>query len=374
MSTETSSPAQSANVEQIEQAPIQDLLAEKTLAMIGGAPRVEVARLETEAAAQVEKAKAEAAMAEIEAPPLTEQPEEQSDPEPPTEETETETPTGDKPKETEVPTAKEGKTQERFRFKDSEDQAILQIAKAKGISVSAAAKFFAGEQEPAKVEQNQTAAAPEPYVSQTTSDLQAKSDQIAQELQAFEDDENNRDGALIPSRILKLQRELVTVTSQLNSALRDDHRANAEAESIRARQSEVWEATVKAYPDLADARSPLYRMVARLADEAHNPASPDHQAGQQPDAPRYFADQAAELLKIKPGKAAPATAASAAPTTQPPAPKPGPASGSRQTLPPTAAPTTQQKIADIQARTLAMIGGEKGNGQGDRDDTTILVL
>ena len=49
---------------------------------------------------------------------------------------------------------------------------------------------------------------------------------------------------------------------------------------------------------MRDPYSPMYQLASKLANEAFDPANPDHLAGQAIDAPRYFADKAARILGI----------------------------------------------------------------------------
>jgi hypothetical protein len=163
---------------------------------------------------------------------------------------------------------------------------------------------------------------------------------------------------------------------------RADEESAAALRELEMLRDAVLGETVKEYPDLGNRDSALWRVAAQMAREAHHPNHPDHLAGQQVEAPRYFAEKAAALLGVRPGggHGAQVSVLSAVPVHGQSGPRPGPASGSKQTLPAARSLTEQQKIAAAHAHTLALIGGQAGRARragGDTDDdpaSAVLVM
>ncbi len=166
--------------------------------------------------------------------------------------------------------------------------------------------------------------------------------------------------------------EIATLTKQLS-------RANAKLEGAKIRHESksevatavddatfeqqragVLRATEQEYPGIKDHNSQHYVLTKRLAKAAMDKDDPYNAKLFDLDAPKFFADEAAKILGIKPATAVP-SAPQPKPTpsaTTTPA-KPGPAPGSRQTV--TQPALTSQDIAkmadQIIADTLAGKGG-----------------
>lgn len=264
-----------------------------------------------------------------------------------------EAPEGEKP-----PVKPAAKEPERFRFKDDEDKAVALLAKAKGISLVKAATLYASlnaeEVPPETTPVTQSPSTPEVKALETkVAELDAKLESLG---------ENN---GLLDGEAIKLFKEHAKAVSDLGRAM---DRAEAQAGSVASvvqQQERAFAETVKAYPAMADSESPQYLLAAQLADRAARDQShPDHLAGQQPDAPRYFADKAAEKLKMPPAKAK-AAPVETAPAATPGKPKPGPVAGTRGTIPPPAEKPIADRVTEARARTLSMIGG--GGGESDSD-------
>lgn len=334
-----------------------DLLAEATLAMIGGGRNFQELSDQQAKTFQEVKEIQEQAQATPEAIQPTETPEPTPEPEveTPVEEVaetpeeiqeEPEPPAGDPP-----PTEPASEAPTRFRFSNEEDRAVAQLARAKNISLVKAAELYAKltDLEPT----------PEPVVPvvATSPKVQALEVQAAQ-LEAYIKDGDNRLTDEYSAKLI----EFGKVSAKLERAQMEAEQQDREGQAFDARRNSVMQDTVKAYPDMAKNTTALYLVAARLADEAaSNPKHPDYQAGISVDAPRYFADKAASILNQKPvTKTAPVKATKTATTT--------PVSGNRHTQPaPVAKPATEQ-IESKLAQTLAMIGG------GGEAASTLLVL
>jgi hypothetical protein len=377
---------------------LQDVLAESTLAMLGGAPQAEVQRLDAEAKAHLTKASSPASAHSPaalkneqneqntdqapDADPASEQPLEAADrtdgsplddnaePAEQTGDTSSANADGTAPPTSAPDAAKDPKAAERFRFSAAADKAVALIAKAKGISLVDAARVYAGEPGAATAgAQAAPAQDPAPMpVSPNVAQLEAQVARLERQL-----DESGGTGGLWNGRVSALVKQHSRTSAALEVARLTAAQAAVEHQAFEAQRDAALADTVKQFPDLGNQDSALWKVAAQLAREAHDPASPDHEAGQQIDAPRHFAARAAKLLNLQPvsvRSSVPSVAHSAAART---APRPGPASGTRQTLPPAPAPSLQQQIADVSAKTLAMIGGKKGL-RDDDDGMTILVV
>lgn len=335
-----------------------DLLAEATLAMIGGGRNFqelsdqqaktfqEVKEIQEQAQATPEAIQPN----EVSTPEPTPEPEVETpvEPEPPQEiQEEPEQPAGDPPP-TDTPASE---APGRFRFSNEEDRAVAQLARAKGISLVKAAELYAKLTEPEPT--------PEPVVPVVTTSpkVQALEVQAAQ-LEAYIKDGDNRLTDEYSAKLI----EFGKVSAKLERAQMEAEQQDREGQAFDSRRNSVMQDTVKAYPDMAKNTTALYLVAARLADEAaSNPKHPDYQAGISVDAPRYFADKAASILNQKPvTKTAPVKATKTTTAT--------PVSGNRHTQPaPVAKPATEQ-IESKLAQTLAMIGG------GGEAANTLLVL
>jgi hypothetical protein len=138
--------------------------------------------------------------------------------------------------------------------------------------------------------------------------------------------------------------------------------------AFASRRQAVLDETTRDYPELGDRGSAMWKVAAQLAREAHDPSHPHHWEARGVNAPRFFAERAAELLGAGRGGA---IAVSRTPLPATPY-RPGPVSGARQTFPPSAAQSAESRLAAAQARTLAMIGGQRS---GDSDgETPVLIL
>jgi hypothetical protein len=366
MSTKSmSSPAQAANAFQNTPEPspgeapgLQDLIAEKTLSMIGGAPKEELQRVGNMAQAQLGNGPEADTGGTSDGPAPAALGADGSADQPGGDDT------NNGPEASSADGAAEPSAQkdpERFRFQQAEDRAVAQIAKAKGISLVDAARIYAGEPAPAVV-------GPAP-VGPGVAQLEAQIGELERRLDASSATE-----ALWNPQIAALVKEHSKAAAALQVARLTEQQAAEGNQAFEAQRHATLADTVKQYPDLGNRDSVLWKVAAQMAREAHDPRHPDHEAGQTVEAPRYFADKAAVLLKMKPAGAAGAAASSgkvggAAAWSA----RPGPASGSRQTLPLPPEASAQQRVANAQARTLAMIGGHSGLSADD-DSPPVLVL
>jgi hypothetical protein len=160
-----------------------------------------------------------------------------------------------------------------------------------------------------------------------------------------------------------------------------DEPSAAALRELEALRDIVLADSVKRYPDLGNRDSALWKVAAQMAREAHDPNHPDHLAGQHVEAPRYFAEKAAALLNLRPGANRSGAGQTSGMPVSPLAsvagrsgPRPGPASGSKQTSPPARSLSDQQKIAAAHARTLSLIGGKSGGGYDDDPTNAVLVM
>jgi hypothetical protein len=389
MPTESPAQAQSAQTETPPNI-ATDVLAESTIAMIGGAPKAEVTRVaeeskaalaeaikvppelaelsaeeiaaaaaqdaadaakaaETAAAAEAAEA-AEAARVAAEAAETTLEA---------TELETTETPAGETP----PAVTEDPKDQKRFRLTSAEDQAIAHIAKARGVSLLEASKLYEATQPKAP---ETVVAQPEPVTSPEVQSLEAKKAELEAKLTEYETVLG--EGGLVTAEMRKADREYANVVSDLASAKLVAAQTAVAVGSIRASQYQHLAQAEAAYPDLKNHDSVLWKLSAQLSREAFDPAHPDHLRGQQIDAPRFFADKAAKMLNLQP------QAKSAAPAkTIPGIPaKPGPVAGSKQTQAAPPAKPQAQKDAEKLTQTLDVISGVKRRNAPAPDE--ILVL
>jgi len=269
------------------------------------------------------------------------------------------------------------KDPERFRFQNAEDRAVAQIAKAKGISLVDAARIYAGPAVAGAQQQAQAAlggATPEGQAA--AGPATAASPQVAQWEQNVADIERRleacgaREGLWNPQAAALVRQHSKAAASLEVARLAAVHQAAA-AQAFDAQRDAALADAVKQYPDLGNSGSALWKVAAQLAREAHDSQHPDHLPGQQTDAPRYFAGKAATLLRVRavPSALPPgaASAAGKAPL------RVGPASGTKQTLPPSPAQTEQQRIAAAHAKTLAMLGGKPGKYDDDPGNAFLVM-
>lgn len=173
---------------------------------------------------------------------------------------------------------------------------------------------------------------------------------------------------LFNAQVAQLVLEHGRAMAGLAEARSADREASMRQAAFASRRQAVLEDTMRDYPELTDRGSAMWKVAAQLAQEAHDPSHPHHWEARGVNAPRFFAERAAELLG-----AGPAGAVAVSRTPLPAMPyRPGPVSGARQTFPPSAARSAADRLAAAQARTLAMIGGQRSeDGDGE---TPVLVL
>lgn len=250
--------------------------------------------------------------------------------------------------------------QDRFRFKRDEDRAIAQLAKARDISLADAARIY-GQMFPAE----STVPTPTPQVV-TSPAVQALEETVAT-IGARLEELGSLEGLWNPE-IAKLTRDYAKAEAALAVAQSRAEDIAVSSQSFEAQRAQVFDHTVQMFPDMANRDSVQYLLATQLAERAQNPSSPDYEAGTQLDAPRYFAEKAAKLLGKPAGKPAIPVKAAVPPETI----KPGPASGTRQTLPPNPAQTGAAQVAAKRAQVLERISGG-GKAQAQQGPTMLVV-
>lgn len=199
--------------------------------------------------------------------------------------------------------------------------------------------------------------------------------------------------AAIPPEITALETEIATLEASMDEAgngeglLNKDFtdltkrlsKANAKLEAVRARYESAAEtqvvvsdatfeqqrhgvllATATDYPQMTDKTSEQWKLARKLAKAASDPSDDDYQKSLSLDAPRYFAEQAAKLLGIKPATAktaapsAPQPPTASTPAAQPP--KPSPVPGSKTTAPAVTI-TPQAAIQAVDAHLANVLAG-----------------
>lgn len=340
--TEVQTPTEAAPVEQqpppSTQPSHEDVLTQIAEAHAASAPKKEIERLE----------------ALLEEPAAEPEPEKPAEPEPSKEPApEPETPTGEQPTEPVEP-----KEPDRFRFKDAEDRAVAQIAKAKGISLVAAAKLYAGE--PSVPAAEPAPQIPEPpaqppalaAIDTEIASNEAKLADIEQRRLAYVDEPDVFEKELI-DLALEESRALLAITKAQGKRntveLAENQRATSQQTREEHRQIEL-EAAVKVYPDLADAETPLWMLTAQLSQKWRAAGDP------KADDVRACADEAAKRLNLK----AVAKPAEPAPSPSATAPKPpGPAPGTRSSAPAPVAKSAAEVTAEAEGRAMAAALGER---------------
>jgi hypothetical protein len=247
------------------------------------------------------------------------------------------------------------KDQMRPRLHDPEDIAIAMIAKSKNISLAKAAKEYEGQQV-AKVEQQQEVVqqpAPDPTIIALEAEVEAlrtqvretkKADQLDDSLPDLEDKLLEVRGRLGEARATAKALADMRTISQQERAIESKAAFERQIESVKAE-------TAKAFPDLANKKSPLVILCDAMAVEMQDPAHPDHEQLFKPSIIRFLAEKNAAILKIAPvGSPAPAT-------RQPEKPVARPAAGARGSAPAPPTITAEQAIAELKARALQAIQG-----------------
>ena len=298
-----------------------------------GASKGEIERLEAQLVAPAEPEPAAEEPAETEPAPEPENP--------PAGETPPEEPKGEK-------------EPDRFRFKDAEDRAVAQIAKAKGISLVAAAKLYAGEPD-----STPTPAIPEPPTVPPA--LAAIDTEIASHEATLARIKEDRKAYLAEPAVFA--EELAELDGQRDEALAAISKASGKRASVEFQESQQastrqmqeqqrqqeLEDTAKVYPDLADPETPLWMLSAQLSQKWRAAGDP------RADDVRACANEAAKRLSLKAVASKPATPAS--PVT-PSVKSPGPAPGTRSSTPAPPARTETEVLAETEGRAMAAALGE----------------
>lgn len=166
--------------------------------------------------------------------------------------------------------------------------------------------------------------------------------------------------------------DLTAELSEANATLAANRVAVKQNEANASREAAVFQqqratstaAARKVYPAMADKESAQFLTARDMALAAQNPSHPDHEKSWSPDAPEYFAAQAAKRLGIAPkgGTTPKAKAPAVPPVTVPPAQTPPPttrpASGAKGSAPPPPQKTSAQIRAETEADTEAMLTGQ----------------
>lgn len=214
---------------------------------------------------------------------------------------------------------------------------------------------------------------PEPEVPAAPPEITALESEVA-DLEA-KLDETGAAGGFFDENVAALTKQLSRANARLESAkLRaETHTATTQAlndAQWQAQRQQVLNDTVKDYPSMADDHSPQWLLASALAAQAKDPSHEHHAKLRELGAPRFFADEAAKMLKLTPARqtapAAPVAKAAATPT---PKPAVTPASGSRATSPAPPAKSVQQLLQESEARTLAAT-----EGGGSRPRSNVLIL
>lgn len=215
----------------------------------------------------------------------------------------------------------EAKAKDRFRFKDPLDQAVAALAKAKGISLVAAAKIIEGEPAPV-AEAAQEEAAP----ARTAADVDSELEAVEQEFEdAMEAMEFEKIGA-----ISKRQRKLIEEKADLRYSEVQATASKASAEEARFFE-EFDKAEAKAvahYPDTTNPDSALTKRIVELDQQMKRLGDPLFHS---PNKPFLLAQKAAIELGITMTDPKAARPAPAQATKRRPVP---PASGSARTSEP----------------------------------------
>lgn len=193
----------------------------------------------------------------------------------------------------------EGKPKDRFRFKDPVDQAVAAIAKAKGVSLVEAAKFFEGES-PTKrkdlPDQETTQDAVETVVSVT-----AEIDELRAQKREANSALEFEIAAEIDAQIdaLRDKRDDLKISEVQVKAYTEQQ----ETAKFYADFSKNEDLTVTYYPDAAVKGSALAKRMKELDDQAKDLGDPIYHS---PEKPFLLAKAAARDLGIlmkKPGSA-----------------------------------------------------------------------
>lgn len=179
-------------------------------------------------------------------------------------------------------------------------------------------------------------------------------------------DEAGAGEGLLNKDFTDLTKQLSKANAKLEAA-RSRHESAAETQAVvsdatfEQQRHGVLVATAKDFPQMTDKTSEQWKLARKLAKAASDPSDEDYQKSLSLDAPRYFAEQAAKLLGIKPKTAAapsvPQPPTPSTPSTQPP--KPSPVPGSKTTVP-TVIPTAQQVLAAADQMVADVLSGRGG--------------
>lgn len=179
-------------------------------------------------------------------------------------------------------------------------------------------------------------------------------------------DEAGAGEGLLNKDFTDLTKQLSKANAKLEAA-RSRHESAAETQAVvsdatfEQQRHGVLVATAKDFPQMTDKTSEQWKLARKLAKAASDPLDEDYQKSLSLDAPRYFAEQAAKLLGIKPKTAAapsaPQPPTPSTPSTQPP--KPSPVPGSKTTVP-TVIPTAQQVLAAADQMVADVLSGRGG--------------
>lgn len=247
---------------------------------------------------------------------------------------------------------------EKFRFSNAEDKAIAQLAVAKQITLAKAAELYAKfnepEPKPEVVQSEPVAIVASPTVKALENEVTA----LEAQMDGFVD-------GIYTAESIKVTRDHARKVAQLERAKMEQEQTEQANATFETQRENAMTETVKAFPDMANRQSAQYLVAARLADEAANPKHPDYKAACSMDAPQFFAQKAADLLKLKPAPAATVKTPVAAKTPT----KPSPASGNRQTQGATREKSEADQLAEKLSNTYDIIAG----GRRGEQTHTILI-
>jgi hypothetical protein len=357
-----------------------------TSAMIGGAPQAEIDQLRAEYDASLRPApQTETPAPAVEGVPSTET----TDPE--AQVVESGTATDEKPAESTpepgaqpTPAEEKGDFRLRFNHLQPEEQVIQRKIHAlthEGFTLVEATQIAMRDKLATSPLVSASSPTPEadPELEQSRSTTVAELESTVQDLERQIDEAASGEGLYGPDAA-RLTKELSRANAALAVARSEAVMAEREqatyVASLTAQRNTVLKNTIEDYPDMAKRDSVQFRLAAQLSREAADPSHPNHEQSLSVEAPNFFAVEAARLLNLKPKNSAPASKPSTpANEATPPAsaPKPGPVSGSRQTLPPSPEQSAADRVKAGERKTLAVIGGMPADSAEHAGDV-VLVL
>ncbi len=220
----------------------------------------------------------------------------------------------------------EAKEPDRFRFKNPEDRAIALLAKTKGISLTAAAKLYAGDAPPAAGAG--PAAAPAPAVDADLAfydgqlgGLEAQVKKLSDERKQAREDVDNEKGDTLSDSIAELKTQIGLLKNERQGHIRN--REQAVTQSFEQQATASRDRLLTEHTELASEGS-LHRMAfdsfvsKSFADPKRASLFSD------PSWPEKLGAEFAQAHGMKKGATAPAAAPTpgfvpAKPTTTPPA-------------------------------------------------------